>query len=256
LLDFTSKSIMKSHQNIGRFLATGAVAFILSFTFAAHSQTWLIDFGRTGDWHSTSTANPDSNGHYWSSVGGFYMPGMLDMSGNVTPAAFGPDGIGGMDSYNGPAGVTFDPNQAVFNAVALGNLGINTAVYDYWVNSRFQIQGMDPTRTYRLTFFGSHAWQADTTRYSLYTDGSYSTALQYVDLNVHNPAQPWLHNQDTGAIMDVTGQGTFYIGFAGVGGDGAGFLNDMQIQVIPEPSTLALVGIGLAGLIARFRRRG
>jgi len=34
-----------------------------------------------------------------------------------------------------------DPSACVIDADALGNLGINEAVYDYYVNSAFQIQG-------------------------------------------------------------------------------------------------------------------
>jgi hypothetical protein len=182
---------------------------------------------------------------------------MLDINGNATSAAFGPDAINGIDSYNGPAGITFDPNQAVFNAAALGNLGINTGVYDYWVNSFFQIQGLDPSKQYKLTFFGSHAWQADTTRYSVCSDGTYATALQSVDLNVHDLASPWLWNQDTVAVIDnVSPQANtiMYIKFAGVGGDGAGFLNAMQIETVPEPATVMLVGFGLLGVLALRRR--
>lgn len=64
------------------------------------------------------------------------------------------------------------------------------------------------------------------------------------------------HNQDTVAtISGLTPQAgnALYIGFAGAGGN-EGYLNAMQIDVVPEPNTLLLAGLG-GLLLATLRQR-
>ena len=127
-------------------------------------------------------------------------------------------------------------------------------MYDYYVNSRFQIQGLNPGLTYTLTLFGSHKYNDNnTTRYTVYSDSTYSVPVASADLVVGvNDA----HNQDTVAVISgVSPQASniLYIGFAGAGG-GSGYLNALQITAVPEPSTLLLM-IGGVGLVCGFRRR-
>ena len=51
------------------------------------------------------------------------------------------------------------------------------------IEVRFQIQGLDPTKTYNLTFFGSHKFSDnDTTVYSVYTDNTYTTLVASANL--------------------------------------------------------------------------
>ena len=59
---------------------------------------------------------------------------------------------------------------------------------------------MDPTQTYKLTFFGSINSSTDnTTRYSIFTDNTYTTLVGSVDLlvRVNN-----LHNRDQVAVLN------------------------------------------------------
>ena len=106
------------------------------------------------------------------------------------------------DYYNGPSGATQNPSACVIDADALGYLGINEAVYDYYVNSSFQIQGMDPTRAYSLTFFGSHKYSAsDYTTYSICSDASYSRVLTSISLYVQSPGNPGAHNSNKVATI-------------------------------------------------------
>ena len=169
------------------------------------------------------------------------------------------DSLGGTDSFNGPAGDTSAGLAAtigncVFNPGALGNLGITNAVYDYFASATFQLQGLDPTKQYKLTFFGSHKFNTDnTTVYSVTSDAGYSNVLASTSLLVGvNDA----HNQDTVAVINnVSPQPNtiMYIKFIGSNGN-LGYLNDMQIEVVPEPSTVILVVAGLLSLIGLRRR--
>jgi hypothetical protein len=229
---------------------------------SAQSQTWLLDFGNDITYRSISVSNPDVNGHYWNSLSWNYVPSLIDIQGNSTSMAYGLDLLGGVDSYNGPAGdtsagVPATIGNCVFNPTALGNLGVTNAVYDYFASAKFQLQGLDPTKQYKLTFFGSHKFSTDdATVFSVYSDGTYSTSLQSVSLNVQTPDSPWLHNEDTVAVLNnVSPQPDtiMYIGFAGANGN-LGYLNAMQIEVVPEPATFALVGLGLLGVVALRRR--
>ena len=243
---------MKTHKHL-RLLATATAALVLTLT--ARGQTVLIDFANNSSYRGVSVSNPDVNGHYWNSVwSGAYYPALVDLSGSPTSMKLGFDSATGTDYYNGPSGAIQDPNAVVINAATLGNLGVNQAVYDYYVSSSFQIQGLDPAKTYDLTLFGSHKYNTDNvTRYGIYTDATYATRITYADLTVGiNGA----HNQDTVATLNgVSPQanGIIYLKFLGSNGS-LGYLNDMQISLVPEPSTVALIGLGLACFIARRRR--
>ena len=66
---------------------------------------------------------------------------------------------------------------------------------------------------------------------------------------------PWLHNQDTTALLSgltADADGIIYIGFYGANG-GDGYLNALQIDVVPAPGAAALLAMG--GLAATRRRR-
>ena len=127
-------------------------------------------------------------------------------------------------------------------------------MYDYFVNAKFQIQGLDPTKQYKLTFFGSHKYNTDnTTIYSVCSDATYATVLASTSLLVGvNDA----HNQDTVAVINnVSPQANtiMYIKFLGSAGND-GYLNDMQLEVVPEPATVTLIGLGLLGVMVLRRR--
>lgn len=211
----------------------------------ASGQTILIDFGNASSWRGVTTPSPDINGHYWNSVwSGAYYPNLLDISGNPTSVNFGfaIGGAGGTDSYNGPAGVTSNPPTpaqiaaADIDAAALGNLGIKEAAMDFYDSSRFEIQGLDPTKTYNLTFFGSHKYSDDEiTVYSVCTDNTYSATVASAQLNVADAPNSPNHNRDTVVtISDLDPQtaNTLYIKFVGINGN-LGYLNCMQIEEAP-----------------------
>ena len=153
-------------------------------------------------------------------------------------------------------------------ALSLGPLGLGSrvaAAIDYAAAGgsaptavRFEIQQLDAGLTYDLTFFGSHKFNTDaTTVYSVYTDNTYSTLVDTVSLDVHQSGSPWLHNRDTVAtIFNVAPQASdiLYVEFTGATGVDA-YLNSMEISVVPEPTTFALLGLGAAALVGLRRRK-
>ncbi len=239
------------------------LVFGLNLVAPVYGVTVLVDFGNNDSYGGVTAPSPDGNGNYWTSVwSGAYYPDMVDIDGNATTIDFGFATPGGTDSYNGPAGVTSqpDPTQANIDAtdidaVALGNLGVNEAAMDFYTNSTFEIQGLDPTKTYNLTFFGSHKWGGLTTVYSIYTDNTYSTLVDSASLDVMDAASNWLHNRDT--VVTISGlapqtSDILYVKFEGINAT-EGYLNAMQIEEVPEPATMILLLAG--GLLARKRRQ-
>jgi len=236
-------------------------ALVAGLAVSAGAQTVLIDIGNVDSFRGVNTPSPDLNGNYWTSVwSGAFYPNIVDIDGNVTEIDFGFSSAAGTDSYNGPAGATDVgtpasnvPNTDI-DAVALGNLGVKEAAFDFYVSSTFQIQGLDPSKTYDLTLFGSHKYNNDnTTRYTAYTDGTFTTPVASTDLLIGVDGN---HNRDTVATLSglVPQVGNIlYIGFAGANG-GSGYLNSLQLTAVPEPTAMLLMLSG-AALVFGIRRR-
>jgi hypothetical protein len=235
------------------------VAVIGLAASAAAQQTVLIDFGSETSYRGLSVINPDSNGNFWNSVQpGLLVPDLVDIDNNATTIDLGWDTPVGTDSYNGPAGPTGpeDNKQDLRNndlpftdvdAAVLGNLGgALEGAFDFAAGFdgvshfpvRFQIQGLNPTSTYDLTFFGSHSFSNDTTTvYSIYTDNTYTTAVDSTSLAVQDAVMPWLHNRDQVATIEgVSPQADdiLYVEFVGETGFG-GYLNALQIVATAAP---------------------
>jgi hypothetical protein len=190
--------------------------------------------GSSSVYRGTNVPSPDPNGHYWNAVdAAHFFPSLTNTTGQATSLALQFDYAEGDDSYNGPAGITFNPNDVVINAAALGDLGYKWGVYHYYVNSHIEIQGLVPGTNYTLTFFGSHSYSTDTaTTYTLYTDNGYSNAIASVSLNVQVPSNKSQWNTNQVAVltgMSPQSNGIMYIGFIGAQGD-LGYLNAMEIQ--------------------------
>ena len=141
----------------------------------------------------------------------------------MTGVAFGFSSATGNDSYNGPAGPTApDPfltylPLTTINAAALGDLGVKEAAFDFYTNSTLQIQNLDPSKKYNLTFFASHQYNddKDTTNYTSYTDNTFATPVASTSLVIGGNG---FWNQDQVATLsNLTPQtgNILYIGFKG-----------------------------------------
>jgi len=252
---------MRLSKVVNKLGVASVLALVLSFSVPAQGQI-LIDFGNDTSYRGATTPNPDPNGNYWNSVwSGAFYPGLTDITGSPTAINFGFSSATGTDYFNGPSGATEDPAATVYNAAALGNLGVNEAVYDYYVTSTFEIQGLDPAMQYNLSFYGAHQFNANpVTLYEVYTDNTYTTLVDSTTLNIHQPGSPWLYNQDTIATISGLSPQTgniLYVKFSGDPGSGGGdgYLNALEISLVPEPSTFALLGLGGAALALIRRRR-
>jgi hypothetical protein len=257
-------------RKVARLVMAMAITAGLAGTAAA--QTVLVDFGSDNSFRGVNVSSPDVNGNFWNSLTpGPFFPNLVDIDNNPTTVALGFDTAVGTDSFNGPAGATSFPDPTAaeiaatdIDAVALGNLGVKEAAIDFAAspggannNTRFQIQGLDPSKTYTLTLFGSHKFSDnDTTVYSVFADNTYTTLVDTASLNVQTPGSPHLHNRDTVAtIANLAPQASniLYMQFVGSNG-GLGYLNSFQLEAIPEPSTLLLAASGV-GLVLGIRRR-
>jgi hypothetical protein len=247
-----------------------ATMLVGGLAVSANAQTVLIDFGRQSSFRGVTTSSPDINGNSWNSiVPGPFIVNLVDTSGAATAIDLGFSTPVGTDSFNGPAGVTSFPNPTAaeiaatdIDAAALGLLGIKEAAIDFAAGdpdsaARFELQQLDPSKRYNITFFGSHKFSAnDTTVYSIYTDNTYSALVASASLDVQMPGSPNLHNRDQVATLyGIAPQASniLYVEFVGSAG-GNGYLNSMQITAVPEPSTLLLL-VGCVGMLFGIRRR-
>lgn len=232
----------------------------VAFTPAAGTGV-LIDMGNAQSFRGASQVGPDTKGNYWNSVNNLaFWTNLVDTTGVATSVNFGFTTAAATDSFNGPAGPTTNPitqtqiDATQVNAGLLGPLGgSKPGVFDYYVDSTFQIQNLNPAKTYQLAFFGSHKFNADnTTRYTVYTDGTFTTPIVSTDLVVGvGSAQ----NQTQVAVLDnVSPQtnGIIFVGFTGANG-GSGYLNALMLVEVAQtnlflawsggqPATPVLVG--------------
>ncbi len=238
-----------------KLLALFVAAFVLTagLMASAPAQTVLFDFGNDNSFRGLTVPNPDANGNYWNSfqTGVFYQ-NLIDVDNNPTTIDFGFSTPVATDSFNGPAGPTnaltlqTDVTFTDIDAAALGILGgactgltgTCEGVFDFVASDpgvpvRFEIQQLDPNKTYNITFFGSHKFSTDnTTIYNIYTDNTYTTLVDSASLNHQDPSDPSLHNRDT--VATITGiapqtSNILYIEFAGDQGNN-GYLNALLLE--------------------------
>jgi autotransporter-associated beta strand protein len=234
------KYLRQSSSAVRRSSVALTLAFLVSLAVNdARAQTVLIDLGNVSSFRGASQVGADDNGNFWTSVwsGAFYSD-VVDLTGTATTLDFGFSGSPlGTDSFNGPAGATTNPitptqvDNTVINSSALGLLGgSKAAAFDYYTDSKFVLQGLNSSLTYDLTLFGSHKFNANNvTRYTTYTDNTFATTVSSTTLTVGVGSA---HNQGNVAALNAmapqTGN-TLYVGFAGDGGTGVGYLNSLSL---------------------------
>ena len=245
---------MRTWKVIANFKSVAAVlTLILGLAISAQGQTALIKMGDNQSNQGTNAPSPDSNGNYWNSVDSSqFFPSLTNIDGSVGVSwavAFGFEvgEVGNTGASNGPAGPVppGTPANCVIDAAALGDLGIQQAVFNYYVNSEFELQGLYPSRTYTLTFFGSHSQSpSDYTVYSIFTNSSYTMLETAVAQYAQYPGNPGVPNSNmviSATVLPWT-NGTLYVQFlgtntvgGGIGTNGAGgYLNCMQVTQGPS----------------------
>lgn len=236
----------------------------------APAQTVLIDFGDDNTFRGvTSPGN-------WNSMAYGFAANLIDSDGNATTIDWAPGGFGGTDSFNSIAGATSNPPTAGEISAAqsalggsLGPLALGQAAIDFFKSDegttgvgRFQLQQVTSGQFYNLTFYGTKQYVAagnEQTRYSVFDDSSYSNLLASGVLTTGTTDGTGNPNSVL-TLANLVGPSNanniFYIQWEGVNDTTQGFINSMSIEVVPEPSTyalLALAGSVFAGY--RLRRR-
>lgn len=208
--------------------------------------TILIDFGHDGSYRGVSVAVPDPNGNHWNSLAG-PASNLVDTAGAATAVGLEITTAFGTDSYNGPSGPTSDPPTpgeiagTVIDPAALGLLGITNAAFDYinGTDRHLVLNGLDPGRTVRLTFYAAHKYSDDdTTVFSVHGDGGYSNALAAAGLAVQDSGAPEHHNSNAVAVLTgllPQADQALYVAFTGAAGN-AGYLNALQLDIYPAPT--------------------
>jgi hypothetical protein len=239
-------------------LVSAVLLLVGQASLVSAQQEWLIDFGNNAtQYRGIPVPNPDPNGHYWNSIQpGLLAPNLVDTHNTATTLQIGWDTPVGTDSYNGPAGDTSfgTPSDNLpftdINAAALGDLGVKEAAFDYadgpsLADNRvhFEIQNLDPTKKYDLTFYGSHKYSLDaTTVYSVFSDSTFATQVASTTLQVMDTTDPSKHNRDK--VATITGvspqtDNILFLQFVGMTGH-EGYLNSMEI--VAEAAAAGVVG--------------
>jgi len=216
----------------------------------ARADMVLIDFGPLAGRHSVGAA--DSGGNWWN-----HVTGATDVIGDLVDADNQSSGIGltmsgwdGMNTWN--AGLTPDPalNGGTFAYTAVTDDG---AYFTAAQAPSILLSGLDPSLTYDFTFYGA---RRDAVRYTTYDINGNAVELQ----TGFSPG--W--NDDTVVMlsgMTPDGNGDLQIDFIGYTGSGEtgsrtfGYLNAMQIDVVPEPAAFSFMLIGAMALRLMRRRR-
>jgi hypothetical protein len=187
----------------------------------------------------------NSNG-YWGVTKPVVAPQSVSISWdmNVTPSV-GPQTFGplfGVDSYNSPAGG---------NANRLGLAGVDATTGE--------ILYLDPTQGLQVTTIGSptvtfNAWHnfrmqlnfngSGGGNYSVFVDSILRQTAGFINSTTS-------FNFNDAPIAGLAAAG----GAADLAATGTAFFDNYSITAVPEPSSIALAGVGLAGLIYRRRQR-
>ncbi len=233
------------------------IAIATAFSLAsASAQVILIDFGPAGN----PTTSPDVNGNTWNnhfSASAASTLTDLKTTGNASSlinltitTAFG---------ANGPS----ETPPALTGTASLGALNVSTALSDFFfvnnTTATVTFSGLDLTKTYSFAILGSRdaagSPAARNTTYTLTGANSGFQNLQTTGTDLGGSGVNY--NNSTLALIPsivpnaITSSITLDVTSAGLG-----YLNAVQITVVPEPTTLGLVlAVGLFTLAGSRRRK-
>ena len=234
---------------------------------SAYSQTILIDFGQSdaavGGYLTTSNSSngPDSNGNFWNNyyVNNSTLPALVftnNSSSGISLAGVGTQvGAANYNVSNGTVSLS-NPNLNIFTAYTDG-------IYVFGTSATLTFSGLDPAKLYSFEIFGARS--QTNTRTSLYTissgNGNSTATLQTTGAGIgsgganYNTSNtvvfsnlaPTLSNQITLTLQSNPTTGN--------GAEGA-YINAMQLTVVPEPATNALlITASITGVWLSFFRK-
>lgn len=231
----------------GTLLTIGFTALALG---ASQAAVVILDFGNTG----ASAVYTDGGNSYnrLNALGTYNAVTAFDGSATTWNVVASSAGSGGNGSQGFVSSVTSANAIAPFTGLS------NTALQDgFFINNNntvtVAISGLDITKTYNLAAFGAENLDGPATpsNFTLTVGTTASTLTQVLDVDANlttGAAANW-----SSVTPDAAGNITFTVN---ANGGTSGFrteLNAVRIESIPEPSSAALLGLGVLALA--FRRR-
>lgn len=216
-----------------------AIIGALAIAIPSQAQTINLDIGGAGQNYTGTALAPDL-GTFWN---------------NLAPTGSGTNAISLSDSFgNALAGVSLTID-ASGNSMHYFNTTANTTPnpdnlmrdYTFFRTYNLSISGL-AAGSYNFWYYGhgDQANQAGTINFTgLNTGVSGSTGNSLLGRDLYNGGEGVSYKSFTGLTVDGTGTLTFSV---------VNYLNGFQLTAVPEPSALALAGLGL-GLAGFARRR-
>lgn len=243
------------------------IAALLLPVSGAQAQSYLVDFGGAGlstqpNYGAVPTISPDINGNYWNnSQGG---PGGQPSNLNNLVSTLNLTSTISLTWTNWGGGVA-TANMGVTNVpsgsgLASSPLNIATAVADSVFRStvgtnHFFLSGLTPGGLYNISIFASRT--ATNARSTLFTVAGVSTITNVVQTSGTDLSGAGLNYSTTPwDILDFAADtnGQIAVDYT-VSTGGFAYINALSLEVVPEPSTLGLLGLAAAGTFLHVLRR-
>lgn len=219
------------------FMKFYALALALAATGIASAQSYNLDFGGTTAPGSGYGAAAGQSGQ-WQNINSLTANtpvGLTDIGGNATAATLSATTSQFSFSFNN-AGTTGDDENLLDDQFDLG--GVNT-------QNSFAVNGL-ANGVYNVYIY---AWASDSDLSRISVDlignGAQTSGGTYAGLAAGVTHSVWTNVVVSGGSMNFRTNNL--VGF--------GSLNGMQIQQVPEPATMAVLGLGALAAIRRKRSK-
>lgn len=275
---------MKKHLTRHALVAALAVLFLPALLEA---QVLMLDFGPTASTgaQANSPYHTAASGSFtdtsWNTVGaadiasgllwsdGTSATGISLNIGATTAATTASSTLGLGNTPSGNSALGSQINTGIYSGNSVGTDGIFTSTSGNTRSVGFQLSGL-AAGTYDIYVTARNTSTSNAHTQTAYVGtsssagdfvidggGSYASSSMSYAAGTTSAVSSWVQGDNYLKFTITLGIGE-YLNLATLGssGDNRGFLNSVQIVAVPEPSTFALLGIGLCGLLGlRFLRR-